>query len=163
MKKQVLLVYGSGGHNEQMKRIYQGLSCLDEFDEFEFISLCDTDVKYPLTHICYQTETITDKFSYWKLIRTFPNKLVKLFKLLTVINKKHNIHVLISTGPGVAILSAFYFKLFKKVKIIHIESWSRFYSKSLTGRCLYKLSDVFYVQNQELISLYSKAKFRGRL
>jgi beta-1,4-N-acetylglucosaminyltransferase len=163
MKKQVLLVYGSGGHNEQMKRIYQGLSSFDEFDEFEFISLCDADVKYPLTDVCYQTETITDKFSYWKLIRTFPYKLFKLFKLLNVINKKHNIHTLISTGPGIAMLSVFYFKLFKKVNIIHIESWSRFYSKSLTGRFLYRLSDVFYVQNEELISLYPKAKFRGRL
>jgi UDP-N-acetylglucosamine:LPS N-acetylglucosamine transferase len=79
------------------------------------------------------------------------------------INQKHSVKAVISTGPGISILTALFFKLFTKAKVIHVETWSRFYSKSLTGRILYRLSDFFFVQNEELLKLYPKAIYRGRL
>ena len=163
MKKEILLVYGSGGHNEQMKRILKSMAQFDQNKEFEFISFCDSDTKHILTEHIYTVKSVTHKFSYLRMILSFPFNGFKLISQLTKINKKHSIKAVVSTGPGIAILTALFFKTFTKAKVIHIETWSRFYSKSLTGRILYRFSDHFFVQNEELLKLYPKAQFKGRL
>jgi beta-1,4-N-acetylglucosaminyltransferase len=159
----ILLVYGSGGHNEQMKRIYNRIVQYDQKSEFEFISFCDSDVKHVLTEQYYCMKSVTNKFSYIWMIIKFPNTAIRLILQLMKINQKHSVKAVISTGPGISILTALFFKLFTKAKVIHVETWSRFYSKSLTGRILYRLSDFFFVQNEELLKLYPKAIYRGRL
>jgi UDP-N-acetylglucosamine:LPS N-acetylglucosamine transferase len=163
MKKEILLVYGSGGHNEQMKRIFNYFQSHNQFTDFQFISLCDKDVKYKLTDTFYEVGSVTEKFSFLKLFVKLPRRLFCILKVLVLIKRKQNIKAIISTGPGIAIVSAVYFKIFTNVKIIHIETWSRFNTKSLTGRFLYLIADYFFVQNQELLKIYPNAKFKGRL
>ena len=164
MKTKILLVYGSGGHNEQMKRLSEEI--LNEFknknQEISLISLCDDDVKHPVTEEVYVIPTVTDKFSYIKLLFRMPLRIVQSFMVLHTIKRGHNIQYIITTGPGIGVLAGVYFKIFRK-KVIHIETWSRFYSKSLTGRYMYYLADYFFVQNKELLNLYPKAIYRGRL
>jgi beta-1,4-N-acetylglucosaminyltransferase len=162
-KKCILLVYGSGGHNEQMKRILIRIAKYDQMNEFEFISFCDSDVKHLLTEHFYTIKSVTNKFSYMRMIFNFPVTAVRLLYQLLKIHQKHSISAVISTGPGISILTAFFFKFFTKSKVIHVETWSRFYSKSLTGRILYRLSDHFFVQNEELLKLYPEAIYKGRL
>lgn len=161
--KNVLLTYGSGGHNEQMARLLKQLSAEDKLKEFNFISFCDHDVKHILTENYYTTPSVTDKFSYLKLIIRLPKRVFYILRTCRKIKKEFNPDFCISTGPGLCIISGLYFKLFSKAKIIHIETWSRFYTKSLTGRFLYKIADHFFIQNTELLSVYPKAKFSGRL
>lgn len=162
--KSILLVYGSGGHNEQMQRLYTDLVLtMDKFHiKHNFVSFCDDDVKHPVTKKVYYTKSVTDKFSYIKVAFNLFFMLIKTFQTVKKIDKTHNFTCMISTGPGIAILSALYFKI-KKKKIIHVETWSRFYSKSLTGRLMYYLADEFIVQNKELLKLYPKAVYKGRL
>ncbi len=165
MRKTVaLLVYGSGGHNEQMKRLVKEMRELlsDTHNNVVFVSLCDEDVKHPVTEQVYSVPSVTDKFSYMRLILRMPLRIIQAFSVLHTINKQHNIQYVITTGPGIGVLAGLYFKIFGK-KIIHIETWSRFYSKSLTGRCMYYLADYFFVQNRELLNLYPKAIYKGRL
>lgn len=161
--KNILLIYGSGGHNEQMARLFKQLKEKDKLNEFNFLSLCDNDVKHILTENYITTPTITDKFSYLKLIIKLPKRVFSILKICKKIKKEFNPDFCISTGPGLCIISSLYFKLFTKTKIIHIETWSRFYTKSLTGRFLYKIADYFFIQNTELLNVYPKAKFSGRL
>ncbi len=163
MKKRILLVYGSGGHNEQMKRFHKGILQLDNTKTLEFISLCDDDVKHVVTEKKYIVQSVTDKFSYFMLLIKLPLKLINILKVLTTIKEENNITSIISTGPGLSIIASLYFRLFAKVKIIHIETWSRFYSKSLTGRFMYYIADDFFVQNKELLTIYPKAIYKGRL
>ncbi len=163
MKNNILLVYGSGGHNEQMKRFHKGILQLDNTKNIEFISLCDDDVKHVVTEKKYVVQSVTDKFSYFMLLIKLPLKLINILKVLTTIKEENNITSIISTGPGLSIIASLYFKLFTKVKIIHIETWSRFYSKSLTGRFMYYIADDFFVQNKELLTIYPKAIYKGRL
>ena len=162
--KTVLLVYGSGGHNEQMKRLFSDMSnCFTQNDKhISFISLCDKDVKHPITDRVYTVPSVTDKFSYIKLLLKLPLRTLQVLRTLHNINKTHPIQYVITTGPGIGVLAGIYFKIMKK-KIIHIETWSRFYSKSLTGRCMYSIADHFFVQNKELLKLYPKALYKGRL
>jgi UDP-N-acetylglucosamine:LPS N-acetylglucosamine transferase len=162
--KSILLVYGSGGHNEQMQRLYTELQISIKKHDIEsrFISFCDHDVKHPVTNKVYYTTSVTDKFSYIKIALKLIPTFIKTVQVIRGIDKEHNIAYMISTGPGIAILTALYFKL-KRKKIIHIETWSRFYSKSLTGRFMYYLADEFIIQNKELFQLYPKAVYKGRL
>ncbi len=75
---------------------------------------------------------------------------------------KYNIKIIITTGPGMAIPAALVAKLLR-VEIIHIETWSRFSTYSLSGRIMYHLADKFYVQNESLLKLYPEAIYSGRL
>lgn len=161
--KKILLVYGSGGHNEQMRRFYNSILDIDKQKEIDYVSLCDDDVKNILTKKTYIVTTVTDKFSYTRLLFKLPIKLLDILKVLNTIKEENNITHIISTGPGISIIASLYFKTFTKVKIIHIETWSRFYSKSLTGRFMYYIADIFFVQNQELLNIYPKANYKGRL
>lgn len=69
----------------------------------------------------------------------------------------------ITTGAGVAVPLCYFAKLFGR-KVICIESFCRIENPSFTGRLLYKISDVFLVQWEELLGKYgNKARFWGRL
>jgi beta-1,4-N-acetylglucosaminyltransferase len=75
---------------------------------------------------------------------------------------KYEIQAIVSTGPGIAIPISLYFKI-KGVKIIFIETWSRFETQSLTGKWMYKIADNFYFQNQSLKKIYPNAVWSGLL
>ena len=76
--------------------------------------------------------------------------------------RTHNVGFVLSTGPGIAIPVAVAAKL-RGVRVSHVETWSRFYSSSWTARFLYLLASDFYVQNKELLSIFPKATWSGRL
>ncbi len=68
--------------------------------------------------------------------------------------------VVITTGALVAYPICLIAKLFGK-RIIYIESFARVNSKSLTGKMLYPISDLFLVQWEDMVKLYPKAKYVG--
>lgn len=160
----VLLVYGSGGHNEEMIRLYKQMNELLNHGscKIEFLSFCDDDVKHVVTTHATMVPTVTDKFSYVRLFLKMPYVLMRSFMALYGLTRNHKIDFMITTGPGIGVACALFLK-FKKVKIISIENCSRFYSKSLTGRAMHFLSDYFLVQNEELLQIYKKAIYKGRL
>jgi len=65
--------------------------------------------------------------------------------------------VVISTGAGVAVPICYISKLFGK-KIIFFESFCRIHEKSLSGKLVYPIADLFFVQWPEMKKLYPKAK-----
>ena len=50
-----------------------------------------------------------------------------------------------------------------KPKIIFIETFAKINTPSLTGRAVYPIADVFYIQWPELKSYYPKARYVGKL
>ena len=71
--------------------------------------------------------------------------------------------VVLTTGAGAAVPFCFIAKLFRK-RIVYIESFCRIEEPSLTGRILYRISDQFLVQWEEILGKYGqKAKYAGRL
>ena len=48
-------------------------------------------------------------------------------------------------------------------KIIFIESWSRIYKKSSSGKFAYLFANLFFVQWPEMKKQYPKAIYAGRL
>ena len=154
----VLLVYGKGGHEAQMIRLATGLSAVSPQN---FIALTDSTERHTWCDDYFRVNEVRDKH-HRQLFAPVMNAF-RIIKLLANIRMQHKVKAVISTGPGVSFIAALFFKLFGGARIIHVETWSRFYSRSLTGRMMYRLADVFYIQNRELVSLYPKAVFSGRL
>jgi len=46
---------------------------------------------------------------------------------------------------------------------VHVETWSRFETRSWTGRVMYRIADRFYVQNREQKRHYPHSIFGGLL
>ncbi len=75
---------------------------------------------------------------------------------------KENPNVLISTGSNIPIPFFILGKLMGK-KLIYIESISRVSKPSLSGRILYRISDMFFIQWVYLKKDYPNAIYAGRL
>ena len=89
-------------------------------------------------------------------------RLLRMFATTLKIQRRYRIESVISTGPGISIVPALLYKLLGR-KVIHIETWSRFKTRSPTGRVMYVLADKFYVQNRSLLKFYPRATYSGRL
>lgn len=158
MQKQkiTLLIYGEGGHKQEMKLLYERLS------------------KSPLAFVTVGTSPINSSISHYRLgdVRHKKNRLKSILMAITGIVYsciltiklcyKYEVLGVISTGPGISIIPSLILKLFGK-KVVFIETFCRFYTRSFTGRIMSKFCDEFWVQNKEQKQLYKNAKFCGRL
>jgi len=69
---------------------------------------------------------------------------------------------IISAGPGSAVPASVVAKLLG-IKVIYIETGSRIFALSDTGRIMYRVADLFLVQWPDLLPLCPKAIYAGRL
>lgn len=70
--------------------------------------------------------------------------------------------VILSTGAVVSVPISFFGKLMG-TKIIHVETGARVISMSFTGKFMYRIADLFFVQWEPLKQGYPKAIYAGRL
>jgi len=75
---------------------------------------------------------------------------------------KYRPKVIISTGVHSTIPMCIYGRLFG-CKVIYIETVANLYTPSVTGKIMYRIATDFYVQWEELLEIYPKAKFGGVL
>lgn len=160
MKKEkvVLAAFGEGGHESQMNRLINGLK---SGLSLPVISLTDSTREYDWAKKRILLPEVRDK--HRKDTLGSLKRIARLFKMFRQIASNYDVEAVISTGPGVAFFVALYFKYFAGAKVVHVETWSRFYSSSMTGKLIYRIADKFYVQNEELLAFYPKAEFSGRL
>ena len=157
-QQSILFVYGVGGHSSQMQALAPQLT--QRLAEFNVISLSDNTKVPTWSHQHVLTGEVRGKHSHWQLL----NNLGPFSILTACINiAKHNkVTAVVTTGPGIGVIVGVFFKLLGK-KIIHVETNSRFTSRSLTGRMMYHIADQFYIQNKSLQTLYPKAIYGGLL
>ena len=90
----------------------------------------------------------------WRMLRTIPWALIILLR--------ERPHLVVSTGAEIAIPFFYLAKLLCK-KTIFIESAARVKSLSGTGRIVYPVSDVFFVQWEHHVKSFPKARYEGAL
>ncbi|GAA04677.1 PssD/Cps14F family polysaccharide biosynthesis glycosyltransferase [Photobacterium leiognathi] len=156
--KAVLFSFGVGGHNAQANRLASIL--LDDLSDFDIVTISDLKKKPEWSQRHYICGELREKESHLQMLTNLGP--FKILKTIFKIKKENNIKCVVSTGPGISILTSVFFKIFG-VKIIHIETWSRFTTKSMTGRFMYYLSDKFYIQNKSLKDIYPNAIYAGML
>ncbi len=146
----ICYVASSGGHWEE-------LMCLRNlFDRYESIFVTEEGVQS-------NEMNLNDVYKFPQINRKEKNAMIHLIKLFIQAKKllsETKPDVIITTGAMLSFPFCLLGKLMKK-KIVYIESFARIDNRSLTGRLCYPISDLFFVQWEELKSLYPKAKYFG--
>ena len=91
------------------------------------------------------------------VLRTLISSLQALVALL-----RSRPRAIVSAGPGPAVPASLLAKLLG-IKVIYIETGSRIFALSASGRILCRFADLFFVQWEELLPLCPKAVYAGRL
>lgn len=156
--KNVLYILGSGGHTSQMIELSKDIK-----DKVNYFYLVHKDDEVSEHKIIYPGKIIKVSraagFNTNKILIIFKS-IILFFKALFIL-KKNKIDLFISAGPGISIPFAYASKLLN-IKIIFIESWSRVKTKSISGRLIYPISNLFFVQWKDNLKNYPKAIYRGR-
>jgi len=84
-----------------------------------------------------------------------------LFKSLWLVLKERPM-VVVSTGAGAVLPTCVFAKIFG-AKVIYVETIAKISSTSVTGRLIYKFADRFYVQWQEMLTIYPNALYAGQI
>lgn len=153
------MVLGSGGHTAQM------LKLIDLFgDRFEYVYLVGRGDNLSVEKITRKGEVCVvhrARDHGDNLIITF-FKVIRLFWESLRVIRRTKPEAILSAGPGMAVPISMLGKMLGK-KIIFVESWSRVYKGSTSGKIIYRFADVFFVQWPEMKSVYSRGVYAGRL
>ena len=96
----------------------------------------------------------------WRSPTGFIVGLIKIF----IIFLKEKPDILFSTGSEIAVPPFYLGKFLFRTKLIYLECSAQVYRPSLTGRCVYPITDLFLVQWEFLLKKYGpKAKYVGGL
>jgi len=164
----LIICCGEGGHQEQAKRLTSILTDAGlKESAITFYVDSPKQLAGQAATNCVRLKRLRQKRmgkrSQLRLLDTVQSVVASVYNALKCIRILFQEHqVLISTGPGIAIAPALAIKL-KRGTVIHIETWSRFYTRSFTGMVMYSLADHFLIQNEELQIVYPRATYCGRL
>lgn len=153
--KKVAIVFGCGGHRAQANRFYKTFS---SDGDAEFYGITDEGSSPDWCKGFLVLEPFRDKYSGKSItITRFLSNIVIASKFL----RDNNISTLVSFGPGVAIFVAVAAKL-SGCSIIHFETWSKFYSPTMTTKVMKYLTKNIFIQNIELKESIPYGKYVGR-
>ena len=91
-----------------------------------------------------------------------PLTLLKSFFSILILFLRRKPDLIFSTGSEIALPAFLLGKLIFRARVIYIECFTRTETLSLTGRILYRFSDLFLVQWQGLARRYKRASYEGR-
>lgn len=146
--KKIGLICSAGGHYTQMLQLWEAFEGYPKFLlTYREITTMNREGTYYLENI-------------FRSPMAFIKGVVKTFMILL----RERPDILFSTGSEIA-APAFYFgKFLFRAKLIYLESSAQVYRPSLTGRCVYPITDLFLVQWEPLLKKYgSKARYVGGL
>jgi len=95
-----------------------------------------------------------------KEIFTYPFKFALNFLKSLIIYIKFRPKYIVTTGAHTSVCSCYIGKLFGS-KIIFIETFANMQTRTLSGRMVYPISNLFIVQWEEMLELYPKAVLGG--
>jgi len=155
----VLVVLGEGGHTTEMLRLVELLGPIYDYSylmpEHDRISEGKIKIAGPV----YRSGLPRTKHpTLWTTLKLSLLCAVQQLWVLFRVRPK----AVLSSGAGIAVPISVVGRLVG-VKIIHVETASRVYTLSLTGRIMYRLAHLFFVQWEPLKQKCPKAICAGRL
>ena len=146
--KKVLFISSTGGHLRELMKLEP------LFEKYDYSIVTEKDLS---------TEKLKDRYRVYYVPYSTRSRIIRyFFKYSYVILKsimlfmKIKPDAIVSTGTHTAVPMCFIGKIFKK-KIVYIETYANITRKSLSGKILYPISDLFIVQWKEMKKLYPKA------
>ena len=153
-KRKVLFVASTGGHLKELMQLE------DMFLNYDFNLI--TEKTYSNLYLKYKYNNRVEFLVYVTKdhLLTYPFKLLyNCFKSLWLYLKIHPDYI-ITTGVHTSAALCCLGKIFGS-KIIYIETFANISSKTVTGKYLYPVSDLFIVQWKSLLKLYPNAVYGG--
>ena len=152
--KKVLFIASTGGHLDellQMQSLFKKYNYHIITEKTKSTMYLKDKHKKKVNYLVYGTKdhllTYVFKFIY---------NIFKSFILYIKIRPKY----IISTGTHTAVPICYIGKIFGS-KIIFIETFANTQSKTLSGRLVYPIANLFIVQWEEMLKLYPKAIYGG--
>lgn len=152
--KKVMFISSGGGHLSEMMML-ESL-----FSKYDY---------HIITEKTKSTLSLKDKYKNkvsYLVYGTKDHMLTYPFKLLANCFKslfyyiKYRPDFIVTTGAHTAGPMCCIGHLFGS-KIIYIETFANVYTKTITGRLVYHMADLFIVQWESMLKLYPKAKYGG--
>jgi len=155
----ILVVLGSGGHTKEMIRL---VDLMGKRYEYGYLVAADDELspqKIKVPGPVYRV--VRPRWKHTSLPVVIARTLCSAFQALVSLLRLRP-RAIVSTGPGPAVPASLLAKLLG-IKVIYIETGSRVFALSSSGRILYRFADLFFVQWPELVESYPKAIYAGRL
>jgi len=144
----ICIVSSCGGHLTEVRCLKEIYDDYKHFYILNDLTLLPEDMKE-------RTFFITHSERDWKFFKN----LWEVF----IIFLREKPDLMLSTGAGPAVPAAIIGRLFFGVHVVFIESITRIYKPSLTGRLMYFLANDFFYQWKTLEEFFPKAKYDGTL
>lgn len=153
-KRKVLFVASTGGHLKELMQLE------DMFLNYDFNLITEKTDSNLYLKDKYNNRVDFLVYGTKDHLLTYPFKLLyNCFKSLWLYLKIHPDYI-ITTGVHTAAALCCLGKIFGS-KIIYIETFANISSKTVTGKYLYPVSDLFIVQWKSLLKLYPNAVYGG--
>ena len=152
--KKVLFISSTGGHLSEL------LQLKSIFTKYEYHIVTEKTKSNE-----YLSEEYKEKVSFL-LYGTKKNILTYFFIFFFNIIKsliiflKQKPDVVVTTGTHTAVPMCYIAKIFRK-KVIYIETFANRTTKTVAGKLVYPIADVFVVQWEDMLKLYPKAEYWG--
>ena len=154
--KKVLFISSTGGHLNEL------LQLEPMFNKYNYSIITEKDKS-----TIYLKEIYGSKVNYLiygtrkKIIKYFFIFIFNFFKSILLYFKIRPKYI-VSTGTHTAVPICYIGKLFGS-KIIFIETFANINTKTLSGKLIYPISNLFIVQWEEMLKLYPKAIYGGSI
>jgi beta-1,4-N-acetylglucosaminyltransferase len=158
-KMRILVVLGEGGHTKELLAL---LDLIEEDYQYGYLIIHDDEIsENKILKSGPVFRVARPRYKEFHLIKDVLNTLRCFWESFLVLRRFHP-NIVLSSGPAVAIPVSVLSRL-SRIKVIFIETGSRVSSLSLTGKIMYRLAHLFFVQWPGLEKRYPKSIYAGRL
>ncbi len=152
--KKVMFISSTGGHLTelmQLKRIFSNYDYHIVTEKTKINLAMKKEYGNRISFLTYGTKHNMITYAF-----IFPiNCIHSLIKFI-----KYRPNVIVTTGAHTAVPMCYIAKLFRR-KVIFIETFANIHTKTVSGRLVYPIADVFIVQWKSMLDLYPNATFGG--
>ncbi len=159
-KMRVLVVLGEGGHTIEMIRL---LDLLGPAYDYHYLLVKEETLSEKKIHIpgpiyrCNRPQWKVE--NRWRVLARY----IRLSWQSLIVLLRAQPKAILHSGPGIAIPVATLGKLLG-AKVIYVENGARVHHPSLSGRWMYRIADLFFVQWPELqAEAFPEAIYAGSL
>lgn len=154
--KKVLFISSTGGHFKELMQLKK------LFNDFDYRIITEKTKSSKTLKKTYGKRISFVIYGTKDHMLTYPFKLFINCWILLYQYIKFRPKYIVTTGAHIAGPMCYIGKLFRS-KIIFIETFANSESKTITGKLVYPIADLFLVQWESMLKLYPKAKYWGNL
>lgn len=153
--RKVLFIASTGGHLSEILKLDK---VMKKYESYLVTEKTDTTKELVVKDIKKIDYLLYCNKSHLSYIYKAPFNLIKSL----IIFLKIKPDVVITTGAHTGVGMCYIGKLFRK-KVIYIETLANIETRTLSGRLVYPIADLFVVQWESMLKLYPKAVLGGWL